>query len=89
MPIDLDKLRGITLEPDEKLIIFCVSTHDMMISYTDNARHLVDEFKRSLNAFYACTPRVPFEFYLGMHVQHDHSKGVLSIDVRCHIYDFI
>ena len=89
LPIDLDKLRGITLEPDEKLIILCMNTDDMMISYTDNARHLVDEFERSLNASYACTPRVPLEFYLGMHVQRDRSKGVLSIDVRRHIYDFI
>jgi hypothetical protein len=88
-PIDLDKLRGITLEPDEKLIILCMNTDDMLISYTDSARHLVDEFERSLNASYAATPRTPLEFYLGMHVQRDRQKRVLSIDVRRHIYDFI
>ena len=88
-PIDLDKLRGITLEPEEKLIILCMNTDDMLISYTDSARHLVDEFERSLNASYAATPRTPLEFYLGMHVQRDRAKRVLSIDVRRHIYDFI
>ena len=88
-PIDLDKLRGITLEPDEKLIILCMNTDDMLISYTDSARHLVDEFERSLNASYAATPRTTLEFYLGMHVQRDRAKRVLSIDVRRHIYDFI
>ena len=88
-PIDLDKLRGITLEPDEKLIILCMNTDDMLISYTDSARHLVDEFERSLNASYTTTPRTSLEFYLGMHVQRDRKKRVLSIDVRRHIYDFI
>jgi hypothetical protein len=88
-PIDLDKLRGITLEPEEKLIILCMNTDDMLISYTDSARHLVDEFERSLNVSYAATPRTPLEFYLGMHVQRDRQKRVLSIDVRRHIYDFI
>ena len=88
-PIDLDKLRGITLEPEEKLIILCMNTDDMLISYTDSARHLVDEFERSLNVSYAATPRTTLEFYLGMHVQRDRQKRVLSIDVRRHIYDFI
>jgi hypothetical protein len=63
-PIDLDKLRGITLESDEKMIILCMNTDDMLISYTDSARHLVDDFERSLNASYAATPRTPLEFYL-------------------------
>jgi hypothetical protein len=58
LPINLDKLQHITLEPDEKLIILCMNTDDMMISYTDNVRHLVDEFERSLNDSYACTPCV-------------------------------
>ena len=40
-PIDLDKLRGLTLEPNEKLIILCMNTDDMLIAYTDSARHLV------------------------------------------------
>jgi hypothetical protein len=88
-PIDLDKLRGITLEPEEKLIILCMNTDDMLISYTDSARHLVDEFERSLNVSYTATPRTTLEFYLGMHVQRDRQKRVLSIDVRRHIYDFI
>ena len=88
-PINLDQLRGITLEPDEKLIILCMNTDDMLISYTESARPLVDEFERSLNASYAATPRTPLEFYLGMHVQRDREKRVLSIDVRRHIYDFI
>ena len=88
-PIDLDKLRGLTLEPNEKLIILCMNTDDMLIAYTDSARHLVDEFERSLNASYTSTPRTPLEYYLGMHVQRDRENRVLSIDVRRHIYDFI
>ena len=88
-PIDLDNLRGLTLEPNEKLIILCMNTDDMLIAYTDSARHLVDEFERSLNASYTSTPRTPLEYYLGMHVQRDREKRVLSIDVRRHIYDFI
>ena len=87
-PIDLDNLRGLTLEPNEKLIILCMNTDDMLIAYTDSARHLV-EFERSLNASYTSTPRTPLEYYLGMHVQRDREKRVLSIDVRRHIYDFI
>lgn len=70
-PIDLDKLRGLTLEPNEKLIILCMNTDDMLIAYTDSARHLVDEFERSLNDSYTSTPRTPLEYYLGMHVQRD------------------
>jgi hypothetical protein len=89
VPIDLDKLRGLTLEPNEKLIILCMNTDDMLIAYTDSARHLIDEFERSLNASYTSTPRTPLEYYLGMHVQRDREKRVLSIDVRRHIYDFI
>jgi hypothetical protein len=54
-----------------------------------SARHLVDEFERSLNASYTSTPRTPLEYYLGMHVQRDRENRVLSIDVRRHIYDFI
>jgi hypothetical protein len=88
-PIDLDNLRGLTLEPNEKFIILCMNTDDMLITYTDSARHLVDEFERSLNASYTSTPRTPLECYLGMHVQHYREKRVLSIDVRPHIYDFI
>ena len=67
MSVDLDTFRGFTLEPNEKLIILCINTDDMLISYTENARHLVDEFDRTLNVSYGCTPRVPLEYYLGMH----------------------
>ena len=87
--VDLDTLRGLTLEPNEKLIILCMNTDDMLISYTENARHLVDEFERTLNLSYECTPRVPLEYYLGMHIVRNREQRVLSIDVRRHIYDFI
>jgi len=87
--VDLNTLRGLTLEPNEKLIILCMNTDDMLISYTENARHLVDEFERTLNLSYECTPRVPLEYYLGMHIVRDREQRVLSIDVRRHIYDFI
>ena len=87
--VDLDTLRGLTLEPNEKLIILCMNTDGMLISYTENARHLVDEFERTLNLSYECTPRVPLEYYLGMHIVRNREQRVLSIDVRRHIYDFI
>ena len=57
--VDLNTLRGLTLEPNEKLIILCMNTDDTLISYTENARHQVDEFERTLNLSYECTPRVP------------------------------
>jgi hypothetical protein len=36
--VDLNTLRGLTLEPDEKLIILCMNTDGMLISYTENAQ---------------------------------------------------
>jgi hypothetical protein len=50
-PIDLDKLRGLALEPNGILIILCMNTDDMLIVYTDSARHLVDEFRALSECF--------------------------------------
>ena len=52
----------------------------MLIAYNERTQ-IVDEFERSLNASYTSTPRTPLEYYLGMHVQRDRGKRVLSIDV--------
>ena len=38
---------------------------------------------------YKTTPRVPLEYYVGMHIVRDREKRLLSIDVRRHIYEFI
>ena len=87
--IDLDELRGLTLEPDEELIILVMNTDDLLILYTDSARHSVDNLESLINASFEATPREPVEQYLGMHVTRDKEKGLLSIDARRHVYDFI
>ena len=88
-PVDLNEPRGIKLEPEERLIILVMNTDDMLIAYTDSAREMVDEFERTLNLSYKTTPRVPLEYYVGMHIVRDREKRLLSIDVRRHIYEFI
>ena len=68
-------LHGLTLvhlEPNKNLIILCTNTDDILISYTENAHHLVDEFERTLNLSYECKPRVPLDYYLGMHIVRAH-----------------
>ena len=88
-PIDLDELRGLTLEPNEELIILVMNTDDLLMLYTDSARHSVDDLESLINASFEATPREPVEQYLGMHVTRDKKKGLLSIDARRHVYDFI
>ena len=88
-PSDLDTLRGIQLEPDEKIIILVMNTDDMLISYSENARGIVDEFELTLNEAYEATPRAPIEYYLGMHIQRDRKNRLLTLDARRHIYEFI
>ena len=88
-PTDLDNLRGIQLAPDERIIILVMNTDDMLIAYSENARSLVDDFELTLNKSYEATPRVPLEYYLGLHVQRDRKSRVLSLDARRHGYDFI
>ena len=43
--MDLDELRGLTLEPDEELIILGINTDDLLILHTDLARHSVDDLE--------------------------------------------
>ena len=88
-PSDLDTMRGIQLEPDEKIIILVMNTDDMLISYSENARGIVDEFELTLNEAYEATPRAPIEYYLGMHIQRDRKNRLLTLDARRHIYEFI
>ena len=88
-PINLDTLRGITLEPGEELIILVMNTDDLLILYTDSATTKVDDFEKLINASFDATPRVPVDQYLGMHVARDDAKNFLTLDLRRHTYEFI
>jgi hypothetical protein len=46
--VDLDKLRDITLEPGERLVILVINTNDLLILSTDSARTEVDAFEKLL-----------------------------------------
>jgi hypothetical protein len=46
--VDLDKLRDITLEPGERLVILVMNTNDLLILSTDSARTEVDAFEKLL-----------------------------------------
>ena len=88
-PVNLEELRGIKLEPDEELTILVMNTDDLLILYTDSARHSVDDLEALINVSFEATPRAPVDQYLGMHITRDKDKGLLSIDARRHVYDFI
>ena len=75
--INLDQVRGLTLEPDEELIILVMDTDDLLLLYTDAARHSSDDLETWMNASFEATPRVRVEQYLGMHVTRDKEKGLL------------
>jgi hypothetical protein len=49
-PVDLDIERGILLEEGEKLVIIVMSTDDMLIAYTKNAKSFVDDFQREFRS---------------------------------------
>jgi hypothetical protein len=68
-----------------------MNADDMLIWYTENARHLVDEFELTLtlNLTYEFTPRVPPEYHIGINIVRDREQRLLSIGVRRHIYHFI
>ena len=70
-PINLDELRGLKIEKNEKIIIMITNTDDMLIAYSDNARDLVDSFEKKLNNLFEATPRSQIEHYMGMHVLYD------------------
>ena len=88
-PIDLDKLRGVTLEPGEKLVILVMNTDDLLILYTDNALSLVDTLEQKICTSFEATPRAPVDQYLGLHITRDADGNYLSIDARKHVYNFI
>ena len=88
-PVDLKVLRGINLEPDEKLIILVMNTDDLLILYTESATPQVDDFERLINQSFDATPRAPVDQYLGMHVARDDSRQYLTLDLRRHTYEFI
>jgi len=88
-PINLYELRGLKIEKNEKIIIMIMNTDDMPITYSDNARDLVDSFERKLNNSFEATPRSQIEHYLGMHALYDQEKGILTLQARHHVYDFI
>ena len=92
-PINLDELRGpgLKIEKTGKSIIMIINTDEMLITYSDNVRELVDFFKKKLNNFFEVTPCSKIKQFMGMHVLHDKQKGLLrlTLDARRHVYDFI
>ena len=56
-PINLDELRGLKIEKNEKIIIIIMNTDDMLIAYSDNARELDDSFEKKLNTSFEVTLR--------------------------------
>ncbi len=87
--VDLDKLRDITLEPGERLVILVMNTDDLLILYTDSARTEVDAFEKLLNQSFEATPRAPVDQYLGMHVTRNRVQRLLALDGRRHVYNYI
>jgi hypothetical protein len=87
--VDLDKLRDITLEPGERLVILVMNTDDLLILYTDSARDEVDAFEKVLNQAFEATPRAPVDQYLGMHVTRNRAQRLLALDGRRHVYNYI
>ena len=87
--VDLEKLRDITLEPGERLIILVMNTDDLLILYTDSARTEVDAFEKLLNQSFEATPRAPVDQYLGMHVTRNRAQRLLALDGRRHVYNYI
>jgi len=73
--INLDELRGLKIEKNGKIIIMIMKTDDMLITYSDNARELVDSFEKKLNNSFEATPRFKIEHYMGMHVLYNKQKG--------------
>ena len=62
--IDLDEFWGQKIEKDEKIVIMIVNTDNMLISYSDNARQLVDSFEKKLIDCFEATPRPKIELKL-------------------------
>jgi len=57
------------LEKDEKIIIMIMNTDNMLITYSDNARELVDSFEKKLNDSLETTPCFKIEYDMGIHVR--------------------
>ena len=87
--VDLDKLRDITLEPGERLVILVMNTDDLLILYADSARDEVDTFEKVLNQSFESTPLAPVDQYLGMHVTLNRAQRLLALDGRLHVYNYI
>jgi len=66
-----------------------MNTDDMPIAYSDNARDLVDSFEKTWNNSFGATPLSQIEHHMGMHILYDQGKGILTLDARRHMYDFI
>jgi len=88
-PINIDELRGAKNAKNEKIMIMIMNTDDMLITYSDNARDLVDSFKQKLHNSFEATPRSQIEHYMGMSVLYDQEKGILTLDARRHVIGFI
>ena len=46
-----------------------MNTDDMLITYSDNARELVDSFEKKLNDSLETTPCFKIEYDMGIHVR--------------------
>ena len=46
-PINLEELRGLKIEKNKIIIIMIMNTDDMLIAYSDNARHSSTPSKRN------------------------------------------
>ena len=79
-PIDFDTLRGVTLEPGEKLIILVMNTYNMLIMCTKNDRTLVDDFEAKTCTSFEAAPRQPVEQYLSMTVTRNRARRLLTLD---------
>jgi hypothetical protein len=88
-PVDLEELRGISLEPDEELVILVMNTDDLLLLYTDSALARVNNLEALINQSFDATPREPVEQYLGLHVARDEDRRYLCLDARRHVYEFI
>ena len=61
----------------------------MLITYSDNARQLVDSFEKKLYDSFEATPRFKIEYCMGMHVLFDKQEGLLTLYTRRQVYEFI
>jgi hypothetical protein len=73
----------------EKLVIVIMSTDDLLIACSKNAKAFIDHFERTLNEIFEATPCEETEYYMSMHIARDRNRGLLGFDARWHVYNYI